>query len=100
MYALVALLLSASVLALPRNLRIRDNAASTASATGSCPGAPALPVGAVPGDPCVGHNSTAANPPSVPPPSAREVAPRRRKTKRAGFSTCQTVTLDQYNASP
>ena len=99
MYAFVTLALTASVLALPHNLQVRDGPTSTASAMVSCPGAPAIPDGAAPGDPCASGNSTAPNP-SPSPPAARAVAPRRRKSKRGGFSTCQAVTLDQYKTSP
>jgi len=102
MYAFIPLALATVALALPHKLR--DASTSTASATTPCAGAPAIPVGAVPGDPCDnGSSSTDASSSSASLPPSTSAAPARRsknKGKRSGFSTCQTVTLDQYNTSP
>lgn len=106
MYEFVTLTLAASALALPHNRRVLDGPTSTAPAFFSCPGAPAIPEEATPGDACAIDNSPApidssiAPNPSSSPPAARAVAPRRRKVKKDGFSTCQVVTLDQYKSPP
>ncbi|KAF8457884.1 hypothetical protein JB92DRAFT_3103323 [Gautieria morchelliformis] len=90
MYFIIPLILASAVLGLPHQIRNPSNSVLALDA-GACPGAPPVPSGAHPSDGCDGAPLTTRSP---------AVSRRGQMRKRQDTSSCQVVTLAQYQTSP